>query len=77
MLTHLTVQSLVSNAQLHEGIGLTAALLRRLLDSKKKLIQPCVRQKKIITPRLKYLDGRARSGEGVNSLREERVMPHI
>lgn len=75
MLAHLTVQSLVSHGQLHEGIGLTAALLCRLLVKKKA--DSAVRQKKIITPRLKYLDAQARSGEGVNSLREERVMPHV
>lgn len=44
-------------------------------DNKKgggQLIQPRLRQKKTTTPRLKYLERRAHSGEGVNRSREER-----
>lgn len=47
---HLTLQSLVSNGQLDERIGLTAALLCRLSDNKKeadKVIQPSLGQKNI------------------------------
>lgn len=59
---HLTLQSLVSNGQLDERIGLTAALLCRLSDNKKEadqVIQPSLGQKKRITPGLKCLERQA------------------
>lgn len=66
---HLTLQSLVSNGQLDERIGLTAALLCRLSDNKKEadqVIQPSLGQKKRITPRLKCLERQAHGNVGVN-----------
>lgn len=62
----------MSNGQLDQRIGLTAALLCRLSDNKKEadqVIQPSLRRKKRITLRLKCVERQAHGGEGVKGWR--------